>query len=48
MMALQRLLEKKSDAELLRKMLGFAGERLMELDVGGKTGAPWARRAWIG
>ena len=39
MMALQGLLEKTSDADLVREMFGFAAERLMELDVGSKTGA---------
>ena len=38
MMALQGLLEKTSDADLLREMLGFAAARLMQLDVGSKTG----------
>ena len=46
MMALQGLLEKTSDADLLREMLRFAAERLMELDVGSKTGG--ARRALSG
>jgi putative transposase len=44
MMALQGLLEKTSDADLLREMLGFAAERLMELDVGGKTGTAWGEK----
>ena len=39
MMALQGLLEKTSDADLVREMLGFAATRLMELDVCSKTGA---------
>jgi transposase-like protein len=45
MMALQSLLEKTSDADLLREMLGFAAERLMELDVGSKTGAAWGEKS---
>ena len=45
MMALQGLLEKTSDADLLREMLGFAAERLMELDVGNKAGAAWGEKS---
>jgi putative transposase len=32
MMRLRTLLEKSSDADLLREMVGFAAQRLMELD----------------
>jgi len=37
--ALHELLAKGSDAPLLREMIGFAAQRLMELEVGGVTGA---------
>jgi putative transposase len=44
MMDLQKLLEKSSDAELLREMIGFAAQRLMELEVEGLTGAAHGER----
>ena len=39
MMSLQNLLGKSADADFLREMIGFAAQRLMELEVGALTGA---------
>ena len=44
MMNLQTLLQKSADAELLREMIGFAAQRLMELEVEGLTGAAHGER----
>jgi putative transposase len=38
-MALAELLEKGSDSDLLREMIGYVAQRLMELDVEGLVGA---------
>jgi putative transposase len=52
MITLRGLLEKSRDVDLLREMIGYLARRLMELEVGGLTGAGlgeksserWARR----
>jgi transposase-like protein len=45
MMSLRTLLEKSSDADLLREMVGFAAQRLMELEVEGLTGAAYGEHS---
>ena len=44
-MALQALLEKTPDANYLRQMIGFAAQRLMELDIESRTGAAHGERS---
>src|SRR5918994_3670084 len=43
--ALRELLEKSANADLLREMIGFAAERLMEFEVQGLTGAGYGERS---
>ena len=43
--ALQALLEKTPDADFLRRMIGFAAQRLMELDIASRTGAGHGERS---
>ena len=45
MMSLRALIEKAPDAEFLREMIGFAAQRLMELEVGEFTGARYGEKS---
>lgn len=45
MMSLRSLIEKAPDADLLREMIGFAAQRLMELEVGELAGAGYGERS---
>jgi putative transposase len=44
MVNLRALVEKTPDADLLREMIGFAAQRLMELEVEGATGAAYGEK----
>jgi len=44
MMDLRELVEKSGDADLLEEMIGFAAERLMELEVGMRAGAAYGEK----
>ena len=44
-MALRELLQKGSDASLLREMIGFAAQRLMELETEPLCGAAHGERS---
>ncbi|MGF7206725.1 transposase-like protein [Skermanella aerolata] len=45
MMTLRSMLEKGTDADVLREMIGFAAQRLMELEVQALTGAGHGERS---
>src|SRR5256885_8749361 len=42
---LKALIEKTPDADLLREMIGFAAERLMDMEVTGLTGAGYDEKS---
>jgi putative transposase len=45
MMDLRAIVEKTPDADLLREMIGFAAQRLMQLEVEGLTGAGYGEKS---
>ena len=45
MMNLRALIEKSADTDLLREMIGFTAQRLMELEVEGLAGAAYGEKS---
>src|SRR5687767_13324990 len=45
MMTLRSMLEKGTDADVLREMIGYAAQRLMEMEVQAVTGAGHGERS---
>ena len=45
MLNLRALVEKAPDADFLHEVIGFAAERLMELEVGAATGASFGENS---
>jgi putative transposase len=45
MMSLYAIIENTDNADVLREMIGFTAERLMELEVEGKTGAAYGEKS---
>lgn len=44
MMSLKSLVEQAPDSDIFREMIGFAAERLMEMEVGALTGAGYGEK----